>query len=176
MHPPSRLIRGVLLAAGCTAAASAAQVIRNVPYHRQLTDYACGDASVEMLLHRASGDVDQRAIIDVMRTSDTYGTLSDDIVRAVRTRAECAGHRAAGCSRARLRQGHFSALSAAAASVLFPDSAPRAGWSSARPLGSGAFGRRDTECWFDDLVSVVVAGLPCVTLSCGWRRHAWVCG
>ncbi len=32
---------------------------RNVPYHRQFTDYACGDASVEMMLHHYGSDVDQ---------------------------------------------------------------------------------------------------------------------
>lgn len=53
---------------------AAAGVIPNVPYHRQITDYACGDASSEMVLHYwLSPDVDQRAIIDVLRTTTEDG-------------------------------------------------------------------------------------------------------
>ena len=67
------VMRVALLA--LVAAAASAQLVRNVPYHRQFTDYACGDASVEMVLHKwASPDVDQRAIIDVMRTTENDGT------------------------------------------------------------------------------------------------------
>jgi hypothetical protein len=53
----------------------AALLLPNVPYHRQITEFSCGDATVEMLLHWSGMDVDQRAIIDVMRTSNYEGTL-----------------------------------------------------------------------------------------------------
>ena len=60
------------IAVGATA--SAVVQIPNVPYHRQFTVFACGDASLEMLLHHwASPDVDQRAIIDVLRTTEEEG-------------------------------------------------------------------------------------------------------
>jgi hypothetical protein len=63
---------------------AAAVMIANVPYHRQITDYACGDASTEMVLHYwASPDVDQRAIIDVMRTMPDGGLCGV---------AHCSGH------------------------------------------------------------------------------------
>lgn len=54
---------------------AAALQIPNVPFHRQITEYSCGDASLEMLLHWSGMDVDQRAIMDVMRTSSYEGTL-----------------------------------------------------------------------------------------------------
>lgn len=55
-------------------ALAAGHTIANMPYHRQITEYACGDASMEMVLHRwASPDVDQRAIIDLMRTTWANG-------------------------------------------------------------------------------------------------------
>src|SRR4051812_15124037 len=57
-------------------------MIPNVPYHRQINDYTCGDGSMEMILHYFGPDVDQRAIADVMCTSDHMGTLSYYLVRA----------------------------------------------------------------------------------------------
>ncbi len=84
-----RLAAAVLAAAVLAAAVLAAAVpsthnvaqdessrVANVPYHRQLNDYACACGSVEMLLHALGPDVDQRAIINVMRTSPYVGTLS----------------------------------------------------------------------------------------------------
>ena len=56
-------------------ALSLAGAVKNVPYHRQITEFSCGDATVEMLLHWSGMDVDQRAIMDVMRTSPNEGTL-----------------------------------------------------------------------------------------------------
>eukprot|EP01116_Phalansterium_solitarium_P005960 TRINITY_DN18284_c0_g1_i1.p1 TRINITY_DN18284_c0_g1~~TRINITY_DN18284_c0_g1_i1.p1 ORF type:complete len:348 (-),score=99.17 TRINITY_DN18284_c0_g1_i1:47-1090(-) len=116
--------------------------VQNVPYHRQVTDYACGDASTEMVFHHFGSDVDQRAIIDVMRTSDSVGTLSFDVVRA----------------------GHFSLLSAAAATNVFPAQAPTNGWSKTRPFGYGAFSYRSTECWLDAYKDVLASGVPLITL------------
>ncbi len=57
-----------------SALVSAARV-KNVPYHRQITEFSCGDASMEMLLHWTGMDVDQRAIIDALRTGPHAGTL-----------------------------------------------------------------------------------------------------
>ncbi len=63
----------VLAAHQCVEAAEV--LVHNVPYHRQVTEYSCGDASMQMLLHWSGADIDQRAIIDVMRTSPYEGTL-----------------------------------------------------------------------------------------------------
>lgn len=77
--------------------------VASVPFHRQVTEYACGkqalpaaaavavalfvndsvsdqlcfagDSSFEMVMNYFGGDLDQRAIIDVMRTSSEEGPL-----------------------------------------------------------------------------------------------------
>jgi hypothetical protein len=67
--------KSVFLLSTFMAAALAAMSIMNVPYHRQVTEYSCGAASLEMLLHFSAPDVDQRGIIDVIRTSPYQGTL-----------------------------------------------------------------------------------------------------
>ncbi len=68
-----------ILLAACAATALSG-MIPNVPYHRQATDYSCGDASVEMVLHYwASPDVDQRSIIDALRTSEENGMQLDGL-------------------------------------------------------------------------------------------------
>jgi len=46
-----------------------AYLIPNVPYHRQLTDFTCGDASLEMLLNYYGPDVSQFSIVDAARTT-----------------------------------------------------------------------------------------------------------
>lgn len=88
--------------------------VKNVPFHRQVTTYACGDASFEMLMHWNGADIDQRAIIDVLRTSEAQGTLSLDQVRG----------------------GHFSQKSSSAADRLFPDQTPRNGWKTDRKVSA----------------------------------------
>jgi hypothetical protein len=47
--------------------------ILNVPYFRQATDFACGDASLQMLLAYWGIDVSQYSLIDVMRTTIAEG-------------------------------------------------------------------------------------------------------
>eukprot|EP01088_Endostelium_zonatum_P016685 TRINITY_DN4614_c0_g1_i1.p1 TRINITY_DN4614_c0_g1~~TRINITY_DN4614_c0_g1_i1.p1 ORF type:complete len:384 (-),score=70.36 TRINITY_DN4614_c0_g1_i1:36-1187(-) len=56
--------------------------INNIPYHRQINDYNCGGASLEMVLHHYGPDVDQRTGIDIARTTSATGTNPIDIVRA----------------------------------------------------------------------------------------------
>ena len=46
-----------------------AYLIPNVPYHRQLTDFTCGDASLEMVLNYYGPDVSQFSIVDAARTT-----------------------------------------------------------------------------------------------------------
>jgi len=92
-------------------------LIRNAPYHRQINDWSCGDASLEMALHFTGPDVDQRAIVNVARADPDSGTLSYDLVRA----------------------GHFSNISRSCCSQFYPKEVPKAGWNPGRPLGLASF-------------------------------------
>jgi len=118
--------------------------VPNIPYHRQVTEYACGDGSSEMVLNYYGSDIDQRAIIDVLRTSADVGTLSDDIVRGAR----------------------FSQFSSAPTvrPFPFPKEAPQAGWNKNRYFGCGGFLHRDTACWSDALQDVLAGGHPVILL------------
>ncbi|EFC42236.1 predicted protein [Naegleria gruberi] len=85
--------------------------IMNVPYLHQITDYSCGDASLNMVLsyYYREKFIDQRAIIDVARTSNHSGTLSLDVVRGAR----------------------FSPISSTPQSqhyIQFPEVSPKNGW------------------------------------------------
>ncbi|KAL9649075.1 hypothetical protein ABK040_008452 [Willaertia magna] len=61
-----------------------------VPYYDQITGYSCGDGSLNMVLgyyneqQKLKQPFDQRAIIDVARTSNHTGTYSLDVVRTAR--------------------------------------------------------------------------------------------
>lgn len=131
-----RLVAAIGLA---VAAASSERLSGAVPYHRQITDFSCGDASSEMLLNYLYGvDVDQRAIIDVLRTTPDQGTLSDDIVRGLK----------------------FSKSSTPRCSFLYPQFQGHHGWSSdaAFPeFGFASVGRRSLAhaCYVEDLVEAV---------------------
>lgn len=120
-------------------------IISHVPYHRQVTEYACGAAALEMVLkyHDARLHVDQKNIMDVARTSEEQGTSSVDMVRAAR----------------------FSVLSSAA-SLRFPDEALLGGYTG-RPYGFPAFGYSASEPWLDALVPLVQANVPVIVL------HKW---
>lgn len=122
-----------------------AHKIANVPYHRQTTGYACGDASFEMVAHYFGTDLNQHAIIDVVRTSDHEGTQSYDLIRG----------------------GHFSSLSSTPSQykVLFPEVAPQNGWNKDRKLGMASFGyRNDSECYINDVVRVISNDIPVIVL------------
>ncbi|GAM16996.1 hypothetical protein SAMD00019534_001710, partial [Acytostelium subglobosum LB1] len=56
-------------------------MIDGVPYHRQETNYNCGDASLQMVLSYYGRNITQKQIVDVARTSKSVGTLSYDIAR-----------------------------------------------------------------------------------------------
>jgi Peptidase_C39 like family len=142
-------------AAAAAAVASHSIILPNIPYHRQITPYACGDASAEMVLHSfGHADVDQRAIIDVQRTSSTEGTLSYDVVRGLR----------------------FSELSKSPISGLYPQETPtKGGWDQRGPsqaprLGLPAFDFRAPDfgagnCWTKELGAMVNAGFPVIVLQ-----------
>ena len=131
------------LAALLVCAAAQSYMIPNVPYHRQITPFACGDASTEMALHFYGADVDQRAIMDVARTTEQEGTLSYDVVRA----------------------GQFSYIRAAVGD-LYPKQSPQHGWKSpGRPrLGYAAFGYREEACWIDELKELIANNIPVLML------------
>jgi hypothetical protein len=117
-------------------------LLPNVPYHRQITDYACGDASTHMVLHSFGANIDQRAIIDVLRTTSNYGTFSLDVVRG----------------------GHFSVYSKSQYAGPFPAQAPQHGWSQVRALGLSTFGFRSTSCWLTELKTSISQGYPAIVL------------
>ena len=50
--------------------------IRSVPFHRQVTSWSCGAGSHAMVMNYWGVDLDQRAIIDVLRTSDEEGKFA----------------------------------------------------------------------------------------------------
>lgn len=90
-----------------------------VPYIHQIVDYSCGDSALNMILtyYYPQKPIDQRAIIDVLRTSNHTGTLSLDVVRGAR----------------------FSPLSSTPTSqayVQFPQQAPKNGWFGLEPKNS----------------------------------------
>ncbi|ELR23873.1 uncharacterized protein ACA1_074400 [Acanthamoeba castellanii str. Neff] len=119
--------------------------IKNVPYHRQLTEYSCGAASFGMAMGHATGEeLDQRAIMDVLRTSEALGTFSGDMVRG----------------------GQFSHMSGAQGRQ-FPEQAPTRGWDCKRwpdQLGLGAFGHRRMTCWLDELKAAIAQDIPAIIL------------
>jgi len=117
--------------------------IMNVPYHRQITRYACGDASFEMIYHYYRQDIDQRAVIDVCRTSFHLGTNTFDLIRAA----------------------HFSNMSSAQSNKYYPEQAPESGWKPSIPHGMAGFGYYGNECWIEQLKSVIGKGYPILVLN-----------
>jgi hypothetical protein len=140
----------------------------------------------------------QKAIIDVMRTSATYGTLSNDIVRAVRREHA----RGVALLWLRILTGPFALATPgpllSALSCCCDGGVPSIGtdcWmvdSAAAWNGRlwqvhkcsyvhalHAFGfmpapcrRRSNVCWFDELVATVAMGIPVVTLSYYSANHS----
>jgi len=110
-----------------------------------------------MVMHHFGSDIDQLAIIDVLRTSNESGTQSYDIVRG----------------------GHFSVLSSTPEQylVLFPDVAPKRGWNSkGRQMGYASFGyRHNGSCYLDDLIPILDHGIPVIVLMAfseqDWGGH-----
>lgn len=47
----------------------------DVPYHRQLTDFGCGDASLQMILDYYGVQANQFSIMDVMRSTMHEGKI-----------------------------------------------------------------------------------------------------
>jgi hypothetical protein len=94
--------------------------------------------------HATGEELDQRAIMDVLRTSEVLGTFSGDVVRG----------------------GQFSHMSEAQGRQ-FPEQAPTRGWDSKRwpdQLGLGAFGHRRMTCWLDELKTVIAQDIPAIIL------------
>ena len=56
-------------------------VFLEVPYHRQETNYACGDASLQMVMNYWGPVINQFEIMKAMRTTQAEGTLSLDMPR-----------------------------------------------------------------------------------------------
>eukprot|EP01102_Stenamoeba_stenopodia_P007758 TRINITY_DN2186_c0_g1_i1.p1 TRINITY_DN2186_c0_g1~~TRINITY_DN2186_c0_g1_i1.p1 ORF type:complete len:375 (+),score=85.70 TRINITY_DN2186_c0_g1_i1:52-1125(+) len=117
-----------------------AYLIPNVPYFRQLTDFTCGDASLEMVLSYYGPEVDQFSIIDAARTTSDEGTLSYDVTRV----------------------GHFSALSSAVGD-LYPEVAPIHGFPG-HPLGYAAFDYDSQTPWLDQVKALVASNIPVICL------------
>jgi len=68
--------------------APAAYDIGGVPYHKQLTDYWCGPASLEMVMDYFGPDVAQAEIASVANSGASYGVYNDELARAVQFSGE----------------------------------------------------------------------------------------
>jgi uncharacterized protein YvpB len=124
-----------------SSSSSSVTNVLNVPYHRQVTTYSCGDASAEMMLNYYGVDVDQYAIIDVARTTNTAGSLVVDIDRA-------------------LRFSKMSSPPLVGNLVPYPGKLPTKGYTG-RPYGLiTSVQRNNRTCWIEDLKAVVQGGNP----------------
>jgi len=115
-------------------------IIQTVPYHAQVTDYSCGDGSLEMVLNYYGADVNQYSIMDVMRTSENNGTLSLDIVRGA----------------------HFSPMSSSVG-IQWPQNELTSGYPG-HPIGLAAFWYDSTESWLDFVKLIVANDIPVIVL------------
>jgi hypothetical protein len=114
--------------------------ILNVPYFRQVTDFACGDASLQMLLAYWGVNVSQYTLMDVMRSTIAEGTSSFDLVRA----------------------SHFSSLSSSTGRI-YPDFAVKAGYPG-HPIGLASFWHDSTKPWLNHLKDWIGVGVPVIAL------------
>jgi len=110
-----------------------------IPYHRQNTEYSCGDASLEMVLHYFGPDIKQETIVDVMRTTD-QGTLSLDMVRGAQ----------------------FSIISSSIGKT-FPSASVNNGYPQ-RSLGFGAFWYDSQQSWLNQLKQIIANDFPVIVL------------
>ncbi len=141
----------VLLTTTCVAIPPVWRI--DVPYHRQITDFCCGDASLQMVLQYwdptvrysifgevvkisfpiskvsliSKANISQNDIMNVMRTSEQQGTLSVDIVRGAQ----------------------FSVLSSAVG-ILYQNITVVNGYPG-KPLGLAAFWHDSTAPWIQNL-------------------------
>jgi len=118
----------------------AAYTINKVPYHYQVTDYGCGDASTQMVLQYLGTYVDQLTLTNVLRTSWWEGTLSTDIVRG----------------------GHFSIMSSAVGSQFENISVP-SGYPG-YPLGYAGYWKDDTQDWLETIKILISSNIPVIVL------------
>ncbi|EGC40351.1 hypothetical protein DICPUDRAFT_25333 [Dictyostelium purpureum] len=114
--------------------------IPNVPYHRQETQYNCGDASLQMVLEYNGRKVDQKQLDDVARTSNKVGTCSYDIVRTPR----------------------FSILSSTQGTDE-PKHEAQHGFKN-YPLGLLSVGYSSATLWLDELKALVAQDFPVIVL------------
>jgi hypothetical protein len=111
----------------------------DVPYHRQQTDFGCGDASLQMILDYYGVQVNQFSVMDVMRSTTHEGTLSLEIIRGA----------------------HFSALSSSMGR-LYPDFKLRNGYPN-QPIGLAAFWK-DNYNWLNEVKDLIAQNVPVMVL------------
>jgi len=111
-----------------------------VPFYRQLNDFACGAASMQMILQYYNRTVNQYNVADVLRMEWTEGTFSTDMVRA----------------------GHFSVLSSSVGNY-FPNATLEAGYPG-YPLGLLAYWADSEESWLDSMKVIVASDIPVIVL------------
>lgn len=116
-----------------------AHIIAGVPWHQQLNGLACGAAAVETVFDYWGPDINQKEVMNVVRTSSA-GTWTADIVRA----------------------GHFSYLSDAQGSY-FPSVGPYGGFEE-RKLGYASFSYTSTTPWMDKLKALIANDMPVLVL------------
>ncbi|KAF2073831.1 hypothetical protein CYY_004858 [Polysphondylium violaceum] len=114
--------------------------IQGIPYHRQVTEYNCGDASMEMVFGHLNREIDQYQLDDIARTSDTDGTSSYDIVRSFQ----------------------FSVMSSSMG-LDEKDHEVKYGFKK-YPLGLLSIGFASSDFWIDELKSMIALDIPVITL------------
>ncbi len=135
MLPPHAMVKG-----------QPSEAYISVPYHRQIKNYYCGPAALQMVFDYYGPEISQWEIADVARTSrEMEGTFTFDMVRAA----------------------HFSNLSTSVGNEQFQNFT---GYT-ARRLGYAAF-----ELWermsIEDIKGVIAAGYPIIILVPGHFRVA----
>lgn len=182
----------MLAIAALLLAAEAAYMIDNVPYHRQITNFACGDASSEMVLHYYGADVDQVFYARAMSPShqlphaDREQSWTSGGRRS--RRARCRGTRFASgtsatsarpratstrtrlppqvriCHRQRCCDLVVDLSNCVARICLTAFSGWWTGNGGRQRLGYAAFGYRTDECWVDELRALIAQDMPVVLL------------
>ncbi|EFA84225.1 hypothetical protein PPL_03302 [Heterostelium album PN500] len=135
------LLAGIYSWYSCYAYAIPSEyLIKTVPYHRQVTDYNCGDASLQMVFGYYGQDINQEQIDDVARTSKHEGTSSYDIVRTAQFSILSQSQ---GTDKKKKELNHG-----------FPN----------YPYGLNAVGYSSNEEWMDGLKSAISLNIPIIVL------------
>lgn len=147
-----RLLLGVLLTVILTVGICgvafgerpAKHMLKGVPQITQMDGWGCGAASMQMMMGYWGPRIDQRAVVNVIRSTGRGSSLMDAA-----------------------RAGQFSKLSFAAAAYNYPAvlCCSKTGGYNERKLGYGAFFHAAEQAWFEELKDIVAQGYPVQVLT-----------